>query len=490
MDYSKEFSTCSELGSTQTLIFLVDSVIYLISLLKTVSRCFSPHCLWCSKQGVLVNLETGPDDAISIIYNFIIAADPGFDDRLSLCNSILVLLASERYQKLTIARSEVPLITTLFVLTYTQDTTTLKCPKYSSALQFDQYLEEPEQEEALSELRSVLSARLWDISARPEFALPDTLTTDLLCMLRRWLSGPQTQMQLCACSVFRNLTVSHGATSDLIRQTNVSDALVDIMRDSSDIQVLEETLRLYRNLAVHLHYRILLAENGAMDAITALWSKYPVQIVQYAAARVIRQLLTGESFNVKKFLALKPKLSEDSRSGNTYVARLMDLYSITDDLGTRMEVGQVVVAMWRVGACREEETAAEPITIDDAIHQAEAVGISIAKPVMAMITESGNPSLVTQGWLGLALMAGTEKGSVAVADILCVADNFKVFRTTLLEHGKESSTQDNNNASILLRLLEKNHVRHNEVAGTYGLLTLCSSLGCPSRSRSSLLEDD
>lgn len=351
------------------------------------------------------------------------------------------------------------LITTLFIFSYTQNTNTLKNPDFRPALQFDQHIDEPEQEEALSELRSIVSARLWDISARPEFALAAALTTDLLCMLRWWLSRPQTQMQLCACSVFRNLTVSHGATSDLIRQTHVNDALVDIMRNSLDVQVLEEALRLYRNLAVHPDYRILLAENEAVDAITALWSKFSVQIVQYAATRVIRQLLTDESFNVKQFLASKPQQSEDSESDDTYIARLMHLYSSTDDLGTRMEVSQIVVAMWRGGAYRAEASGAVSIVIDDAIHQAKAVGINIAKPVIIMITESGNPSLVTQGWLGLALMAGTEEGSVAVADVLCVAENFDIFRITLLEDGKDSPTKDGNNASVLLQLLRKNHVR-------------------------------
>jgi len=351
----------------------------------------------------------------------------------------------------------VPLITTLFVFSYTQNISTLESPDFTSALQFDNKIQEPEHEEALSELRLLLSARLWDLSERPEFALPDTLTTDLLCMLRRWLSRPQTQMQLCACCIFRNLTISHADTANLIRQTHVNNALLDIMRQGSDVQVLEEALRLYKNLAVHPDYRILLAENDAMDAITALWSKTPVQCVQYAVARVIRQLLTGEIVNVKQFLALQPQRKENATSGETYVARLMHLYSSTDDLGTRMEVGQIVVAIWRMGVHRAEATEAEPIAIDDAIHQAHAAQTNIASPVMAMIIESGNPSLVTQGWLGLALIAGTKEGSVAVTDVL--AENLGVLRTTLLEDGEQSLTKHGNNASILLRLLQKNHVR-------------------------------
>lgn len=262
-------------------------------------------------------------------------------------------------------------------------------------------------------------------------------------------------MQLCACSIFRNLTVSHQATSDLIRQTHINHPLIDTMRNSSDVQVLEEALRLYRNLAVHPDYKIMLAENEAIDAITVLWSKHPVQIVQYAAARVIWQLLTGESFNVKQFLTMKPQQAEDLKSSNTYIARLMDLDANTVDLGTKMEVAQIVVAMWRAGT-----QGAAPINMDDAIHQAGAVGINIAKPVMAMITDSENPSLVTQGWLGLALMAGTEEGSIAVANTLCDAENLNVLRTTLLEEGREALSKDSNNASILLRLLKKNHVRY------------------------------
>lgn len=391
-----------------------------------------------------------------------------------MCNAILALLASERYQRLTIARSEVVLITTLFVFSCTHDISALKSTVFNSALQFELLVESPneeEEEEALSQLRSSLSARLWDISARPEFALPHTLTTDLLSMLRCWLSAPQPQMQLCACSIFRNLTISHQATSDLIRQTHINDLLIDIIRNSSDVQVLEEALRLYRNLAVHPDYKIMLADN---DAITILWSKHPVQIVQYAAARVIRQLLTGESFNVKLFLTLKPKQAEDLKPGNTYIARLMNLYANTVDLGTKMEVAQIVVAMWRAGTPRTETQGAAPINIDDAIRQAETVGANIAKPVMAMITESENPSLVTQGWLGLALMAGTKEGSVAVANILCDADNQVVLQKTLLEDHGESLAKDGNNASILLRLLKKNHVRAETKYALDGMLTLYS----------------
>lgn len=390
------------------------------------------------------------------------------EDSISLCTTITKLLTNERLQKLTIARSEVGLVTTLFVFSYTHDITTLRNPDFTTALQFDQHIQEPEDEEALCELRSILSARLWDISALPEFAFPDTLTTDLLCMLRRWLSRPQTQMQLCACSVFRNLTLSDAAIANLIRETSIDDALVDIFTNSSDAQVLVEALRLYGNLIMHPDYRILLGGNGAMVAITALWSKFPVSMVQAAAANVIRQLLAGENFNVKQFLAVKPDPSRNSASGDTYVARLMNLYSSTQDLVVRMEVGRIVVAMWRMGVYRAKQTGAGPIEIDDALFQSKAAGSNIACPVMAMITDSKNPSLVTEGWLGLALIAGTKEGSVAVVDVLCISDNLDILRQTVAREDEDGGpTKDGNNANVLLRSLKKNHVRLNKFASNY-----------------------
>lgn len=408
-----------------------------------------------------MDLASSPEDAIKTIYHVLATAEPEFDESLSLCNAILAILTSERYQKLTIARDEVHLITTLFIFSYTLDTSILKTPEFTSPLPFDTKSEEPDQEEALSQLRSTLTARLWDLSAHTEF-IQAPFIPDLVRMLREWLSSPWTQMQLCACSMFRNIATSHSVIADMIRDTHIHESLLSVMKHSIDVQLLEEALRLYRNLAIHPDYRTLLAAGEAFETITALWSKFPVQNVQYAASRLVRQLLTGETEDVERFLTSKPQSSEALPASESYIARLFQLYSTTNDLATRMEVGQIIVAIWRTMAQQHSTTESDFISSDTAIHQAREADFNIAKPVMNLITSSNNPSLKTQGWLGLALMAGSQEGSLTVAEIIDddAGENMAIFQRTLLEKGVDGvPTKDANNACILLTLLKKNHVR-------------------------------
>lgn len=416
----------------------------------------------CSRRPIhrlLVDFESTPEDAIRIIYQFLETAEIGFDERLSLCSSILAHLTSERYQKLTISRGEVPLIAALFVFSYTHNTSTLRNPDFTLPLDLDTQVEETGQEEALSQLRSTLAARMWDLSACPEISQPQTVAADLMRMLRRWLVSARKQMQLCACSMLRNMAASHKMAAEMIENTQVHVSLTCIMIESSDAQLLEEALRLYRNLAIHPDYRILLAENQALDVVTALWSKRPVQIVQYAAARVVRQLLTGEAKNVKRFLTGK---QYQHQTPIPYISRLSQLHSASTEHATKMEVGQIVVAIWRTTNKQHPTTEPNSITSDSVIHQAREANSNIAAPVMGLITSSNNASLKTQGWLGLALMAGSKEGSLTVAEVIDdnAGENMAIFQQTLLEQDAEGApTKDANNACILLSLLKKNHVR-------------------------------
>ena len=354
-------------------------------------------------------------------------------------------------QKTLIEDDQLLTILDLFVFSYTQDAASTE---YFSRSTPEHKLhhrpQEPEDEAQLTALRSALSAKLWDMTALTEFTVKDLPKSTLVKRLISWLSIKQTQMQVCACSILRNVASSDQSATDLVMVFNIHKLLIPFLDDSSHLQILEESIRLMKNLAVPTANK---EELGRFESISLLWSKFESPTLHYAAASLVRQLLRGFFGNVHQFL--KPSISVKSDS---YISRLLRLYSSTNDPAIETEIARTIVEIWRTANSGDSEKIRSRVDyVEKAMRQLNVHPDEMVRPVVSMIVKSENPSLVTEGWFGLALIAGSEEWVEAIFNALCRDATKDTFKAAMSSH--DAHSKDRDNSRILADRLLRHSVR-------------------------------
>ena len=399
----------------------------------------------------IVNAEMySGSQAIAVIYRTITIPGVDIETQVSLADAIVALLEHEQIQKSLMADNDLLTVLDLFVFSYTQDATSTKYRSTSTSFpKLDHRAQGPEDQAQLTALRSALSARLWDMSALPEFAVKYLPASELVERLISWLSTDEPQIQLCACSILRNVASSDQNATDMVMNLKIHRLLIPLLDKSSNLQVLEELTRLMKNLAVPAANK---KELEAFESVTFLWSKFESPTLHYAAASLVKQLLRGCFGNVDRFL--RPS---NSAKNVGHASRLLQLYSNTNDSAIKTEVARTIVEMWRTAnSGNSEETRAQVFGMEKALREVTLSPDEMAKPVVAMLVKSENASLVTEGWFGLALMAGSEQMREAIYNALCGDATMGVFKATI--SSKDGHSKDRDNAQILADRLLKDTV--------------------------------
>ena len=397
----------------------------------------------------IVDPETFPDtQAITIIYRTITIPGVDIETQYSLAKVIITLSTHEQIQKNLIADDKLLIFLDLFIFSYTQDGASSAYYSRSTSQKFHHRAQDPENEAQLTALRSELSARLWDISALIEFAVKYLPSSEFVQSLISWLSTDESQMQLCACSILRNVASSDRNAIDMVMTHKIHHLLIPLLDDISDLRVLEELLRLMKNLAVPAANKIWLE---AFESVTMIWSRFESPTLHYAAASLVRQLLKGCFGNVRRFLG------PTSAKNDSHAFRFSQLYNNTNDLPTKTEIARAIVEMWRTANSGDsEKIPSQVLTMEKAMHEVNLSPDTIVKPVVAMLVKSENASLVTEGWFGLALMAGSEQLRETIYNALCEDTTKAVFQKTV--SGQDVQSKDQDNARILADRLLKGPV--------------------------------
>ena len=386
--------------------------------------------------------------AITVIYRTITIPGVDIEIQYSLANVIITLSTLEQIQKNLIADDQLLIFLDLFMFSYTQDAASSAYYSRSKSQKLHRRAQDPENEAQLTALRSELSARLWDISALVEFTVKYLPASEFVQRLISWLSTDESQMQLCACSILRNVASSDRNATDMVLIHNMHHLLIPLLDGISDLQVLEELLRLMKNLAVPAANKIGLE---AFESITLLWSRFESPTLHYAAASLVRQLLKGCFGNVRRFLG------PTSAKNDSYAFRFSQLYNNTNDLTIKTEIARAVVEMWRTANSGDsEKTPSQVLCMGKAMDEVILNPDTIVKPVVAMLVKSENASLVTEGWFGLALMAGSEQLRETIYNALCEDATKAVFQKTV--SGQDVQPKDRDNARILADRLLKGTV--------------------------------
>lgn len=372
------------------------------------------------------------------------------ETQISLANAIVVLLKHEQIQKSLIEDDNLLTILDLFIFSYTQDTA---IGDHYSRSTFGSKLhhlaQDPEDEAQLTALRSALSARLWDMTALTEFTTKYLPRSEFVQRLISWLSIEEPQMQVCACSILRNVASSDQNATEMVMSLKIHSFFQSLLDDSDSLQVLEELSRLMKNLAVPAANK---AELESFESVTLLWSKFESPTLHYAAASLVRQLLRGCFANVHRFLR-----ADKATGNNSYASRLLQLYSNTDDIAVKTEVARTIVEIWRTANSGDnEELLSQISSVENSVRESNLRPHQMVKPVLSMIVESENSSLVTEGWFGLALMARSEEWGQAIYNEICVDAAKDAFKEAV--SNQDAHSKDRDNAQILADRLLKHSV--------------------------------
>ena len=392
---------------------------------------------------------------------------------MSLSKSVVALLKHERFQRLAVVQDDMALCLCLIIYSYTQDQTTVSDLTLLLG-PINQKSQETEDEEQLSAMRESLLGVIWDLSALPEFAVHCPPTSDCIRMFVAWLRASESQRQLCACYVLRNLASSDEASIQMVQHLHVHEPLVELLRTTADVPVLGEVLRLLKNLALPATNReTICSGRGTMDTITTLWSQLFLPTLQHAAGSLMRLLLKGCIPNIHLFLRgySTDQDLEDMAWGQ--LSRLFALFETSKDQATKVEMARILIELWRTIHRQDQESESYNLISWNMVVQAEKMHANVAAPVVWMIMEAGNPSLVTEGWFGLTLIASSSEGGEAVSRAIW-GDGAPYGALALLRRttgDQDLESKDRANALVLVDKLLQHEVCMHQSAADRRLLT-------------------
>ena len=407
---------------------------------------------------VSVNPILCPENAIAILCTASRTPDLEVSNQVSLGTAIVTLLKHKHFQNLAIMQDDLASILDLIVFSYTQDSVNVAESGKLMDMSVVHKKQDTEDEELLSNMRRSLSSSLWDLSSLPEFATTYLFSphcnSDCLSAMLSWLQTSEPQMQLCACYVFRNLAASDKACGMLVQESKIHIPLIYILESSSDLPVLGEVLRLLKNLALATENKPLIGSGTAIDSVTKCWVRLSSPTLHQAAVGLFRILMRGCTSNIVYFLGLHSARDAFATSTDGSLFRLWSLYKSSTDPAIKVEVARSVVEIWRT-AHKEIPESVSSIT-DRTLEQALRMHANIAEPVVVMIVESNNASLVTEGWFGLTLMASSKDGSGMVSEALSAQNAWDMLVRTV--SGQEVGLENRANSRLLLDKLRKHNV--------------------------------
>ncbi|RFU33636.1 hypothetical protein B7463_g2692, partial [Scytalidium lignicola] len=350
--------------------------------------------------------ELAPANTAAVLLK--IAADKEWpsdmDDFISLVNTAIAYLRHPRFQKALIQYGGLEATLIVLVDSYTRfDDPSTEAPAL-------------DQEEAkiLSEMRSNLNQVLSDVSALPEFKEAYPVVSPFSSSLRRWLSSPQLQLQVCACIMLGNLARSDEACEEFVFTSKVHYLLIDVIRNTKDAQLLHAALGFLKNLALPSKNKTALGEAGLLLELPRLWSLDALQQIQYSSISLARQLIIGNFENVRQVCK---RLSEDENSPaylRSNLSLLISLFERTDVEPIKMEISRLITGVCRVFNSHKGLSLEE---IERIRKKFFVMHPDVGRPLSYMVTQSKWPVVRSEGWFVFALMSRYPESAQCISDI-------------------------------------------------------------------------
>jgi hypothetical protein len=328
------------------------------------------------------------------------------DDYVALVNTAVAYMQNEKFQKALIAQGGLDTTLSVLVDSYT---------RFDSAPSIG--VSSPDQDEAkvLSQMRSSLNQVLSDVSALPEFKESYPVVSPFTSSLRRWLSSPQMQLQVCACIMLGNLARSDAACEEFVHTSQVHKPLIEILIDTTDSQLLHAAIGFLKNLAMPLKNKEVIGTPTLWAALPRLWLLDTLQQIQYSSISLARQLVNGTFENVRKICK---RLSQDKDSPanmRSSLSLLMALFDRTDVEPIKMEISRLVTAVCRTFNSHTFDT---PEAMDHVRKNFFVMHPDVGRPLSFMVSQTKWPVVRSEGWFVFALMARFPDGAQCISDMM------------------------------------------------------------------------
>ncbi|KAH8808522.1 armadillo-type protein [Xylogone sp. PMI_703] len=416
LDYEPAQLQASNLSLTRELISLLSGP------RLNESRAFLNHI--CKLLDLLISQtpepELAPEHTAAVLLK--IAADKevpcDMDDFTSLVNTAIAYLHHPKFQEAVIQYGGLEATLTVLVDSYTR----FDDPSIGGAA-LDQ-----DEAKILSDMRSNLNQVLSDVSALPEFKETYPVVSPFSASLRRWLSSPQLQLQVCACIMLGNLARSDEACEEFVFTSRVHYPLIEVIRNTNDAQLLHAALGFLKNLALPPRNKEALGEAGLLQELPRLWALDTLQQIQYSSISLARQLIIGNFDNVRKVCK---RLSEDENSPahlRSNLSLLISLFDRTDVEPIKMEISRLITGVCRVFNSHKGLTEER---MEEIRKRFFVVHPDIGRPLSYMVTQSKWPVVRSEGWFVYALMARYPESAQCISDILHEVTVFQALAEVL-----------------------------------------------------------
>ena len=366
-----------------------------------------------SNLRIVADTKPCPDHAVQTLLRAAFKENLDVEDFVSLADAARAHLRHDRFQRLFISQGLLGITLGLFLRSYSpQDPSNTSLSVSNLTI----LVRDPEEEEQLSAMRSNLIEALSDVSAIPQFAVRYPLNSAIMSSLLPWLSASQVQLQICSCVMLGNLARSDAVCRPMVRELDVHESLIEILQESSDVQLLHSTLGFLRNLALPSENKAVLGDADIIEAVSSLWSMDTVPQLQYGAASLTRQIINGSLINVQRLLVSLSPDTESPAHEKTYLSLFLSLFETSDSMPTKVEIARTIASIWR--CINSSSQSITPQMLSETLRRLCLMHPNIGKPISLMVSQSQWPIVRSEGWFAMALMARSREGSAAVNDIL------------------------------------------------------------------------
>ncbi|KAG9231722.1 armadillo-type protein [Amylocarpus encephaloides] len=328
------------------------------------------------------------------------------EDYLALVNTSMAYLQYEKFQKALIAQGGLDTTLTVLIDSYT---------RFDSQPSIGYSGPDEDDAKALSEMRTKLNHTLSEVSALPEFKEACPVVSPFTSSLRRWLSSPQLQLQVCACIILGNLARSDAACVEFVHTSQVHNPLIAILTDAKDPQLLHSALGFLKNLALPLQNKELIGDAGVFEVLPRLWHLDNLQQVQFSSISLARQLVNGTFENVRNVCKRLTDDEDSPANMRTRLSFLIALFDRTDVEPVKMEISRLVTAICRVFNTYTGRPSEEMEVIRLKFFKMHP---DIGRPLSFMVSQTKWPVVRSEGWFVFALMARYKDGAECISNLL------------------------------------------------------------------------
>ena len=337
---------------------------------------------------------------------------------------------------------------------------------------------DPLEQASFLRLRNSLIQAIADVAATPKFLEHNSTPQSLSAMrpkISKFLLRRQPLVEQCCCLILGNVAQSDDICIFLVSSLEMHICILQVLSASDDSGVVHAAVGALRNLALPQVNKSKLGEDGAIAALAVTWKSDFLPEVQYGAAAVVRQLVNQNLPNVQRLLGVSASNKCGDDSSQAPLSRLIFMFEKSSDQATRMETSRIVAGILRTVYTDRSLT---PDGRTELLSRLWMSHRSAAMVLGSMVAQTQLPVLRSEGWFALALAARSKEGCKAIVPVLVddhITPALKAalrFRSEISEkpeqldpepdrhHGASASSEDMQNAKIMIHEISKNKACH------------------------------